>query len=38
MKLGHEIEKWWLPVLEEVLEPCSQKRLKFTGLVENNGF
>ena len=38
MKLGHQIEKWWLPVLEEVLQPCSAKRLKFTALVEDRGW
>ncbi|KAF2217598.1 hypothetical protein CERZMDRAFT_55043 [Cercospora zeae-maydis SCOH1-5] len=29
MKLGHSIERWWLPVLKDVLEPCCTKRLKF---------
>lgn len=38
MTLCHEHEKWWLPVLEEVLEPCSAKRLEFTRLAENRGF
>ena len=38
MCLCHEHEKWWIPVLKEVLQPCSEKRLEFTRLVEDNGF
>lgn len=34
MALGHCIEEWWLPVLREILQPCSKDRLKFTTLVE----
>ena len=29
---GHE--EWWVPVLAELLTPCSQERLDFTALVE----
>ncbi|AEO71913.1 a1b06420-3d77-47e5-895c-ec42ad4299af [Thermothielavioides terrestris] len=38
MVLCHSHEKWWLPVLKEVLQPCSDERLKFTRLVEDRGF
>ncbi|KAI8945748.1 kinase-like domain-containing protein [Xylaria longipes] len=38
MALCHEHEKWWVPVLQEVLQPCSAKRLEFTRLVEERGF
>lgn len=38
MKLCHEHEKWWLPVLREVLQPCSERRLEFTRLVEDRGW
>ncbi|KAM5353706.1 hypothetical protein ACJ41O_000356 [Fusarium nematophilum] len=38
MKLCHGHEKWWIPILEEVLEPCSKQRLELTRLVENRGF
>lgn len=34
MELGPSIEKWWVPVLKEILQPCSNDRLKFTKLVE----
>lgn len=35
MELSPGIEKWWMPVLKEVLQPCSRDRLKFTKLVED---
>lgn len=35
MALGHEIERWWRPVLEEILEPCPEGLLKLTGYAEN---
>ncbi|KAI0143097.1 kinase-like domain-containing protein [Xylariaceae sp. FL1272] len=35
MALGHGIENWWIPILEEILQPCSDKRLEFTGLIED---
>lgn len=41
MKLCHKFqanEKWWVPILKEVLQPCSEQRLKFTGLVEDRGW
>lgn len=38
MALCHAHEKWWIPVLKEVLQPCSEQRLEFTCLVENRGF
>jgi aminoglycoside phosphotransferase len=38
MALCHSHEKWWLPVLEELLQPCSKQRLKFTRLAEDRGF
>ncbi|KAH9904403.1 protein kinase-like domain-containing protein [Xylariomycetidae sp. FL2044] len=38
MCLCHSHEKWWLPVLEELLQPCSAKRLEFTRLVEDRGW
>lgn len=38
MVLGHGIEKWWIPVLKEILQPCSNDRLKFTKLVEDRGW
>ncbi|KAH8761195.1 kinase-like domain-containing protein [Diaporthe sp. PMI_573] len=41
MKLCHKFqssEKWWVPVLKEVLQPCSEQRLKFTRLVEDRGW
>lgn len=41
MKLCHKFqssEKWWVPVLKEVLQPCSEQRLKFTKLVEDRGW
>ncbi|ROW02096.1 hypothetical protein VSDG_02367 [Cytospora chrysosperma] len=38
MKLSHEHEKWWIPVLKQILEPCSKQRLKFTSLVEDRGW
>ncbi|CAK1364045.1 uncharacterized protein RHO25_005821 [Cercospora beticola] len=38
MKFGHNIEKYFRPVLEEVLEPCDKKRLQFTKLVEDRGW
>lgn len=36
MELSPGIEKWWMPVLREILQPCSDDRLKFTKLVEYN--
>lgn len=41
MKLCHKFqagEKWWVPILKEVLQPCSEQRLKFTKLVEDRGW
>lgn len=38
MKLSPGIESWWVPVLEEILQPCSKDRLKFTKLVEFRGW
>ncbi|KAL1856422.1 hypothetical protein VTK73DRAFT_8288 [Phialemonium thermophilum] len=38
MVLCHGHEKWWIPVLEDILPRCSQQRLDFTRLVEDNGF
>ncbi|GIZ43218.1 hypothetical protein CKM354_000645200 [Cercospora kikuchii] len=38
MKFGHNIEKYFRPVLEEVLEPCDKKRLQFTKPVEDRGW
>ncbi|KAI0453881.1 hypothetical protein F5B21DRAFT_504968 [Xylaria acuta] len=38
MCLCHQHGNWWIPVLEEVLQPCSAKRLEFTHLVEDRGF
>ncbi|KAH7243597.1 kinase-like domain-containing protein [Fusarium redolens] len=32
--LGPGIEEWWVPVLKEVLEPCSPDLVKFTELIE----
>lgn len=32
--LNSGMEKWWIPVLKEVLEPCSKDMIKFTGLIE----
>ena len=32
--LGPGIEKWWIPVLKEVLEPCSKNMVRFAGLIE----
>lgn len=32
--LNSGMEKWWIPVLQEVLEPCSKDMIKFTGLIE----
>ncbi|KUI72247.1 Aminoglycoside 3'-phosphotransferase [Cytospora mali] len=37
MTLCHSHEKWWIPVLEEILEPCSKQRLEFTRLAEDRG-
>ncbi|KUI56358.1 Aminoglycoside 3'-phosphotransferase [Cytospora mali] len=37
MKLCHSHEKWWIPVLEEILQPCSKQRLEFTRLAEDRG-
>lgn len=34
MVLCHGHEEWWIPVLEELLTPCSKRRLEFTRLVE----
>lgn len=38
MVLCHGHEEWWIPVLKEVLQPCSEQRLEFTRLVESRGF
>lgn len=38
MALGHGIEEWWLPVLKEVLQPCSKQRVQFTRLIEYRGW
>lgn len=41
MKLCHNFqstEKWWVPILKEVLQPCSDQRLKLTRLVEDRGW
>lgn len=38
MELSPAIEKWWIPVLKEILQPCSNDRLKFTKLVEFKGW
>lgn len=38
MVLCHSYEKWWIPILKKVLEPCSCERLEFTKLVEDRGF
>ncbi|KAK1763750.1 hypothetical protein QBC33DRAFT_580912 [Phialemonium atrogriseum] len=38
MALCHGHEKWWVPVLKDVLQPCSEQRLEFTCLVEKRGF
>ena len=38
MTLCHEMEEWWIPVLEEILPRCSDKRLKLTRLVEDDPF
>lgn len=38
MMLSHGHEKWWKPVLKEVLQPCSEERLEFTRLVEDRGW
>lgn len=41
MKLCHKFqssEKWWVPILKEMLQPCSEQRLKFTKLVEDRGW
>lgn len=38
MELSPGIEKWWIPVLKEILEPCSSERLKLTKLAEDRGW
>jgi aminoglycoside phosphotransferase len=38
MALGHSIEDWWIPVLKDILQPCSGERVKFTKLVEDRGW
>lgn len=38
MKLCHSHEDWWIPVLKEILEPCSKDRIEFTRLVEDRGW
>lgn len=38
MKLCHSHEEWWIPVLKEVLQPCSRQRLQFTRVVEDRGW
>lgn len=37
-KLCHSHEDWWFPILDELLQPCSKERLKFTEMVEHDGF
>lgn len=32
-KVHRKQEEWWVPVLQEILPPCSNRRLKFTRLV-----
>ncbi|KAI3581001.1 kinase-like domain-containing protein [Fusarium oxysporum f. sp. albedinis] len=32
--IGPGMEEWWIPVLKEVLEPCSSEMVKFMGLIE----
>ncbi|KEY71187.1 hypothetical protein S7711_02298 [Stachybotrys chartarum IBT 7711] len=34
MGLGPGLEEWWIPVLKEILEPCSKDLVKFTRLIE----
>lgn len=38
MTLCHGHEKWWIPILKEVLRPCSEQRVEFTRLAEDRGF
>lgn len=38
MELSPSIEKWWIPVLKETLQPCSKDRLKFTKLASGLGW
>ncbi|KAI1323067.1 kinase-like domain-containing protein [Xylariaceae sp. FL0255] len=38
MCLCHSHEEWWIPILKEILQPCSEKRLELTRLVEDRGF
>lgn len=35
LKLCHAHEEWWIPILEEILEPCDKQRLKFTKKIQN---
>ncbi|RYP10934.1 hypothetical protein DL764_000370 [Monosporascus ibericus] len=34
MMLCPSHEEWWIPVLMELLPPCSKRRLEFTGMVD----
>ncbi|KJZ78130.1 hypothetical protein HIM_02168 [Hirsutella minnesotensis 3608] len=38
MKLCHEHEDWWIPILKELLQPCCERRLEMTRLVEDRGW
>ncbi|KHN94694.1 Phosphotransferase family protein [Metarhizium album ARSEF 1941] len=38
MKLCHEHEKWWIPVLKDLLVPCEKTRLDLTEMVEYSGW
>lgn len=38
MELSPSIEEWWIPVLKEILQPCSKDRLKFTRLASGAGW
>lgn len=35
MKLCYGLEEWWIPILEEILEPCDKQRLKFTKKIQD---
>lgn len=38
MELSPANEKWFLPVLQEILPPCSKDRLNFMKLAESMGY
>lgn len=38
MTLCHSHEKWWIPVLQDISQPCPEQRLEFTRLIEDRGF